>query len=177
MALTKLTKHIVYGATIVQCRYKDLDNLDASATSVTTWDAITLTPQYSDSILEVRFSGLMKYNNDSSSSGNNGTYDGSQVSLFMDINGTTEYVLNDAANTTTFDYSYGQGGANRLEGKSVNMFHRHLPGSTNQQTITMQVSRANSNGGGNTECRNGFLMAKEIAGGILTGTPGNAFVN
>jgi len=176
MALTKLTKHIVYGATIVQCRYKDLDNLDASATSVTTWDAITLTPQYSDSILEVRFSGLMKYNTDTSA-GNNVLYDGSQISLFMDINGTTEYVLNDAANTGSFDMAYNAGAHGRKEGKSVNMFHRHLPGSTNQQTITMQVSRANSNGGGNTECRSGFLMAKEIAGGILTGTPGNAFVN
>ena len=175
MALTKLTKHIVYGATIVQCRYKDLDNLDASATSVTTWDAITLTPQYSDSILEVRFSGLMKYRTDTSAP-NNGQYEGSQISLFMDINGTTEYVLNDAATTGTTDMAYNNG-PGRKEGKSVNMFHRHLPGSTNQQTITMQVSRANSNGGGNTECRSGFLMAKEIAGGILTGTPGNAFIN
>ena len=175
MALTKLTKHIVYGATIVQCRYKDLDNLDASATSVTTWDAITLTPQYSDSILEVRFSGLMKYRTDTGAP-NNGQFEGSQISLFMDINGTTEYVINDAANTGSYDQAYNNG-PGRKEGKSVNMFHRHLPGSTNQQTITMQVSRANSNGGGNTECRSGFLMAKEIAGGILTGTPGNAFVN
>ena len=56
MALTKLTKHIVYGATIVQCRYKDCSDLATSNTSVTTWDSMTLTPQYSDSILEVRFS-------------------------------------------------------------------------------------------------------------------------
>ena len=68
MALTKLTKHIVYGATIVQCRYKDCSDLATSNTSVTTWDSMTLTPQYSDSILEVRFSGSLSSNNDSSNS-------------------------------------------------------------------------------------------------------------
>ena len=47
-------------------------NLATSNTSVTTWDSMTLTPQYSDSILEVRFSGSLSSNNDSSNSGNFG---------------------------------------------------------------------------------------------------------
>jgi len=50
MALTKLTKHIVYGATIVQVRYKDMGNVDSSSTSVVDWDSITMTPEYADSI-------------------------------------------------------------------------------------------------------------------------------
>ena len=29
----------------------------------------------------------------------------------------------------------------------------------------------------NLECRSGFLMTKEVAGGITLGTPGNAYVN
>ncbi len=175
MALTKLTKHIVYGATIVQCRFKDLSNLDTTATAVTNWDNMTITPQYSDSILEVRFSGTMSNLTDNSAP-NQGTYDSNQVNLIMDINGQTEYIINNAATTSTADHSYSTS-AGRREGKAVNMFHRHLPGTTNQQTITMQTSRGSSHGGGNLQCRSGFLMAKEVAGGILTGTPGNAFVN
>ena len=90
MALTKLTKHIVYGATIVQCRFKDLANLDTANNSVTNWDNMTITPQYSDSILEVRFSGTMSNLTDTSAP-NQGTFDSNQVNLIMDINGQTEY--------------------------------------------------------------------------------------
>jgi len=175
MALTKLTKHIVYGATIVQCRFKDLSNLDTTATAATAWDNMTITPQYSDSILEVRFSGTMSNLTDNSAP-NSGTFDINQINLIMDINGQTEYIINNAASTASGDMAYSTS-AGRREGKAVNMFHRHLPGTTNQQTITMQTSRGSSHGGGNLQCRSGFLMAKEVAGGILTGTPGNAFVN
>ena len=164
MALTKLTKHIVYGATIVQCRYKDCSDLATSNTSVTTWDSMTLTPQYSDSILEVRFSGSLSSNNDSSNSGNQGLFDFSQHNLFLDINGSTEYTVENVANTSTFDRSYNQGASRRQ-------------GTTNLQTMTIQVSRGNNNGGGNMQGQDGFIVAKEVAGGITTGTPSNNYVN
>ena len=176
MALTKLTKHIVYGATIVQCRYKDCSDLATSNTSVTTWDSMTLTPQYSDSILEVRFSGSLSSNNDSSNSGNQGLFDFSQHTLFLDINGSTEYTVENCANTSATDYSYSSS-AGRRQGATVAMFHRHLPGTTNLQTMTIQVSRANNNGGGNMQGQDGFIVAKEVAGGITTGTPSNNYVN
>ena len=175
MALTKLTKHIVYGATIVQVRYKDMSNLDTSNTAATDWDSITMTPEYSDSIMECRMSGVMDSLADSSAP-NNGTYDGPRLNLFLLINGITEYTVNDAASVSTFDRSYNSA-ANRREGKSVNMYHRHLPGTTNLQTALVQVSRSNNNGGGNMQCRYGFLMVKEVAGGITTGTPSNNYVN
>ena len=66
MALTKLTKHIVYGATIVQVRYKDMSNLDTTSTTAVEWDNITMTPEYADSIMEVRMSGTMSHQSDSS---------------------------------------------------------------------------------------------------------------
>ena len=175
MALTKLTKHIVYGATIVQCRYKDCSDLATSNTSVTTWDSMTLTPQYSDSILEVRFSGSLSSNTDSSAP-NQGIYENSKHDLFLDINGSTEYTVENCANTSATDYSYSSS-AGRRQGATVAMFHRHLPGTTNLQTITIQVSRANNNGGGNMQGQDGFIVAKEVAGGITTGTPSNNYVN
>lgn len=176
MALTKLTKHIVYGATIVQVRYKDLSNLDTANTLATEWGNITLTPEYADSILECRMSGSISNNNDTSSTGNEGTYDGPRCNIYMVINGQTEYTINDAASTATVDNAYNSS-AGRREGSSINMYHRHLPGTTNQQTVAIQASRTNNNGGGNMQCRSGFLLVKEIAGGLTVGTPSGNYVN
>ena len=175
MALTKLTKHIVYGATIVQCRYKDMGNLDTANTGATNWDSITLTPEYADSILECRFSGVVS-NNADSSAGNEAMFNSPRCNLFMLINGQTEYTLNDAASVGSFDNAYNSS-AGRREGATVNMFHRHLPGTTNQQTVLIQASRSNNNGGGNMEGRHGFLLVKEIAGGLTVGTPSGNYVN
>ena len=134
---------------------------------VTTWDSMTLT-QYSDSILEVRFSGSLSSNNDSSAP-NQGLYENSKHDLFLDINGSTEYTVENCANTSATDRSYASS-AGRRQGATVAMFHRHLPGTTNLQTMTIQVSRANNNGGGNMQGQDGFIVAKEVAGGITTGT-------
>ena len=175
MALTKLTKHIVYGATIVQIRYKDFSNLDTANTGATAWDNITLTPEYSDSILECRFSGTISNNSDSSA-GNEAMYDSPRCNLFMVINGQTEYTINDAASVASFDNAYNSS-AGRREGATVNMYHRHLPGTTNLQTVEIQASRSNNNGGGNMQCRNGFILVKEVAGGLTVGTPSNNYVN
>lgn len=175
MALTKLTKHIVYGATIVQVRYKDMSNLDTTSTTAVTWDSITMTPEYADSIMECRMSGTMSHASDSSAP-NNDVFDSPRINLYLDINGTTEYTVNDAASVSVFDRAYSSA-AGRREGKSVNIYHRHLPGTTNLQTATIQCNRTNDNAGGNLECRGGFLMVKEVAGGITLGTPSNNYVN
>ena len=49
---------------------------------------------------------------------------------------------------------------------------------TNLQTMTIQVSRANNNGGGNMQGQDGFIVAKEVAGGItMANWPSNNYVN
>ena len=53
---------------------------------------------------------------------------------------------------------------------TVAMFTDIYLGTTNLQTMTIQVSRANNNGGGNMQGQDGFIVAKEVAGGITTGT-------
>ena len=150
-------------------------DLDTTSTTGANWDNITMTPEYADSIMECRMSGQIDHASDSSAP-QNGLYESPRINMFLDINGTTEYSLNDAASVANFDYSYSSA-AGRREGKSINIYHRHLPGTTNLQTATIQVARTNANAGGNCECRQGFLMVKEIAGGITLGTPGNAYVN
>ena len=165
MALTKLTKHIVHGATIVQVRFKDLGDFSFNNTSVNDAGNITITPQYADSILEIHYTASVATptNNDSAN-----------TDLFLDVNGTDEYTLDSVNDPGNFTYSFNSHG--REDGSSVNAFHRHLPGTTNLQTITVQYQK-NSTNGGTTQVREQFICVKEIAGGLTTGTPGNQYVN
>lgn len=165
MALTKLTKHIVHGATIVQVRFKDLGDFSFNNTSVNDAGNITITPQYADSILEIHYTASVATptNNDSAN-----------TDLFLDVNGTDEYTLDSVNDPGNFTYSFNSHG--REDGSSVNAYHRHLPGTTNLQTITVQYQK-NSTNGGTTQVREQFICVKEIAGGLTTGTPGNAYVN
>ncbi len=165
MALTKLTKHIVHGATIVQVRFKDLGDFSFNNTSVNDAGNITITPQYADSILEIHYTASVATptNNDSAN-----------TDLYLDVNGTDEYTLDSVNDPGNFTYSFNSHG--REDGSSVNAYHRHLPGTTNLQTITVQYQK-NSTNGGTTQVREQFICVKEIAGGLTTGTPGNAYVN
>ena len=165
MALTKLTKHIVHGATIVQVRFKDLGDFSFNNTSVNDAGNITITPQYADSILEIHYTASVATptNNDSAN-----------TDLYLDVNGTDEYTLDGVNDPGNFTYSFNSHG--REDGSSVNAYHRHLPGTTNLQTITVQYQK-NSTNGGTTQVREQFICVKEIAGGLTTGTPGNAYVN
>ena len=165
MALTKLTKHIVHGATIVQVRFKDLGDFSFNNTSVNDAGNITITPQYADSILEIHYTASVATptNNDSAN-----------TDLFLDVNGTDEYTLDSVNDPGNFTYSFNSHG--REDGSSVNAYHRHLPGTTNLQTITVQYQK-NSTNGGTTQVREQFICVKEIAGGLTTGTPGNQYVN
>ena len=165
MALTKLTKHIVHGATIVQVRFKDLGDFSFNNTSVNDAGNITITPQYADSILEIHYTASVATptNNDSAN-----------TDLYLDVNGTDEYTLDGVNDPGNFTYSFNSHGSE--DGSSVNAYHRHLPGTTNLQTVTVQYQK-NSTNGGTTQVREQFICVKEIAGGLTTGTPGNAYVN
>lgn len=167
MALTKLTKHVVHGATIVQVRYKDQgseyswNNTDVNDVSGM---SITLTPQYADSILECFVTFVVRGAQDG---------DSPDFNAYLDINGTDEYTLINVLQPGSYTYSFNQQG--RVYGASVTMYHRHLPGTTNLQTIKLQINK-NNNNGGNGYVRNGFMLIKEIASGVTSGTPGNTYV-
>lgn len=164
MALTKITKHIVHGATIVQIRYKDLGDVDVSNSGAEQqWGSMTITPQYADSTIDIHFSGTVstEFHEDSP-----------EATIFIDVDGTNEYYITNATGAGTNSFSYEQYG-NR-DGRSVSAIHRIRPGDTNQHTINIQVSK--NNGNGNLRLYDGFLMAKEIAGGVLAGNATGTFV-
>lgn len=169
MALTKLTKHVVHGATIVQVRYKEDGSHSWNNTSTQTVISMTLTPEYSDSVLEVAATGMIRC--PSHNSGNTG--DSANHDVYLNINNSNEYVIENAHDTGTLGHGYTRG---HTDGSSFSMFHRHLPGTTNLQTIKLNVVK-NSTNGGTSYLDDSFMIAKEIAGGITTGTPSNNYVN
>jgi hypothetical protein len=163
MALTKLTKHVVHGSLIVQMIYQDINDMSMNTTGVTQWgQALTLTPQYSDSVLELHFSGIVRCAT---------TYDSDSAlhTLYFYVNGQQEYVLANAMTAGRQNNSYNQHG--QQFGSHVSMFHRHNPGTTNAQIVDVRMSKHNTTGG-TSYCYDGFLTIKEISKGVTTGTGG-----
>lgn len=166
MALTKITKHIVHGATIVQVRYKDLGDVDVGNTSnETDWGSMTITPQYADSTTDILFSGVVSTEFHETTS--------PTASIFLDIDGTNEYYISHVSRQGNMSFSYEQYG-NR-DGSSTSMHHRVRFGDTNQHTVKVQFS-CPSTGSGNMRAYDGFLLIKEIAGGILSANSSGTFV-
>ena len=165
MALTKITKHIIHGATIVQVRYKDFaDGSWGVGGTENSWGSITITPQYADSTTDIMFSGVLstEFHETSSPMG----------TIFMDIDGTNEYTISHVTRQGNMSFSYEQYG-NR-NGSSVVASHRVRFGDTNNHTITMQV---NTDGGSGTlRAYDGFILVKEIANGVLSANSTNTYI-
>ena len=172
MALTKLTKHIVHGATIVQVRFKDLGDFSFNNTSVNDAGNITITPQYADSILECTFSGSFQ-----DESSNN---DGQNAMFALFVNDNEEYTQGHLFGGPYSGNQHQQHGGthDRIHHgithahfhnfkKSVGFTHSFLPGTTNAQTINVRIRNQDSNSRTVT-MREGFLIVKEISIGLAT---------
>ena len=165
MALTKLTKHIVHGATIVQVRYKDFGDFNGSNNGAEQqWDSMTITPQYADSTTDCLFSGTVstEYHSDSP-----------EATIFLDVDGTNEYTIANVSGESSQSFSYEQYG--NQGGESVSVIHRLRFGDTNQHTFNIQVSKNNNSG--NLRLYDGFMMLKEIAGGVLGANATGTFID
>ena len=58
MALTKVTKHIIYGSTLIGHYGRDLSDLTTTGATYTQWgEDVLYTPQYADSHMEVSVTG------------------------------------------------------------------------------------------------------------------------
>lgn len=164
MALTKLTKHIVHGATIVQVRFKDFGDFDGSNSGAEQdWGNMTITPQYADSTVDAMFSGTINTEFHS---------DSPEATIYLDVDGTNEYTVANVSGESSNSFSFEQYG--NQGGESVSMIHRMRFGDTNQHTVTVQVSKNNASG--NLRLYDGFLMLKEIAGGVLGANATGTFI-
>ena len=169
MALTKVTKHIVFGSQLIAHYGKDLSDLTSSSSSYTRWgEAVIFTPQYADSHLEIVFTGSMFTGSNFSGTNRYGN-------LAIRVNGTDEYVQEGtmgrgATNVGTFHFynpRYSQHNV-RQEfhhsnfGTGVYANHIHAPGTTNPQTVEIMMS--SDAGQYSIQCQDGYLTISEIAG-------------
>lgn len=167
MALTKLTKHVIHGSIIVQMVYRDLSDSSVNQTGIhRVGEAVSLTPQYSDSILEIHATTTIRSNPVYMGNGGNNATSSTTARIY--VNGQEEYVVQNAGTPGRVD-AYNQ---LSLHGVNVQCFHRHLPGTTNQQTVELYISRDNNNSG-TWYSSSSFMILKEISGsGVTTGTGG-----
>ena len=168
MALTKVTKHIVYGSVMVAHYGRDLSNKTINSTSYEEWgESVTITPQYSDSHLEIILTGSMFTGNDTTTT--------SYSNLKFRVNGSDEYflrgILGNAQNQSGAHNHQNQrfgenNGRQNFQfnnyGSTIYACHIHAPGTTNAQTIQVWVSVDNTSK--SFTCSDGFLTVSEIAG-------------
>jgi len=176
MALTKVTKHIVHGSLLVQFKYADLSDTSITSNTQTyqvVGSAITMTPQYGDSILECTFSASYEHDQTGSDS---------QYAISLFVNGIEEYEHTQLGGGPTGGNSFTQHGGEhdrvysnifhssfRDTKQSVGWVHNHTPGNTNAQVVDVR-GRSMDNNGWQLYVREGFLIVKELSMGVNSGS-------
>jgi hypothetical protein len=169
MALTKVTKHIVYGSQLIAHYGRDISDLTSSSSSYTQWgETVVFTPQYADSHLEIVFTGSMFTGSQTSTTNRYGN-------LTIRVNGTDEYIQEgamgkSATNIGTFHFYNPRFSQHNVRqefhhnnfGTGVYMNHIHAPGSTNAQSI--QIMMSSDAGQFSIQCQDGYITVSEIAG-------------
>jgi len=171
MALTKITKHIIHGSSLIQYKYGTLSGNVTSATDTQMGSSVDITPQYADSILENTFSGDIN-------SDTNGDNQHFRVALY--VNGHKEYEQTELLGGPAggHEASHHGGNSDRIYQnaqstvslynmrQSVGLVHAYSHGSLNK--IDMQIACASYDNAGKTmTVSNGLLIAKEISVGIV----------
>jgi len=168
MALTKVTKHVVYGSMLIQNISRDISDMSTSSSSYTNWgETLTITPQYSDSHLEITFTGATNVPDQFTQNTDNHFYarfivNGSQVYEVTGINGQRN---TGGGHRVQYNSRFGQSHHQDFDSHSVRsgvgMFKIIAPGTTNAQVVQVQVRSTASR---NINCLNGFLAVSEISG-------------
>jgi hypothetical protein len=172
MALRKLTKHSVTGSLLVQYKYSTINITGSSSGTGDTilGNGVTITPQYSDSILETTFSGDI----DNQDRGENNHY---RVALY--VNGAKEYEQTELLGGPNGGHAATHHGGNsdriyanaltpnvKNMRQSVGLVHAFGHGSLNAQHCAIAIA-SYDNGGKTLSLDNGFLIVKEVSVGIV----------
>jgi len=169
MAFRKLTKHVIFGSTLIGHFGHDLSDFSSSSASWQNWGESTkYTPQYEDSHLEITCTGSA--NNTQSNTGTGRKNAGLRIL----VNGNQQYIQEGAIGIsatqsgTHFYYNprYNQHNA-RQEFHASNFstaIYAHCAftaGTINEQEIRMQVYSYSSH---NINWRDGYLTVTELSG-------------
>lgn len=170
MALTKVTKHIIFGSTLIGHFGHDLSDKNGySSGSWSQWgEGFTYTPQYSDSSIEICVTGT------ATDTSNTGT-GASQVHGRIQVNGNTQYLqeglLGPRGATQQGQHQFYNP---RFSQHNVRQeFHAsnfatgiymqcvYSPGVTDAQVVTIEVNSAN---GHSVNYQEGYVTVTELSG-------------
>lgn len=167
MALTKVTKHIIYGSTLIGHFGHDLSDKTHGSASWATWgESATYTPQYADSNIEITCTGSA---NDTSNTGTG--KNSSRAAIYVNGNEQySQYVIGVGSNYMgTRHYHnprFGEFNA-RQEFHASNFSTAiylncvYTPGNTNAQVVQMQVYSDPSH---SINYRDGYVTITELSG-------------
>ena len=169
MALTKVTKHIVYGSVLIAHYGADLADQNTSSSTYSQWGSdSTVTPQYSDSHLEIVCTG-------SAYSANNMNAATNYAEAKFVVNTQDEYfyrgiIGGSHSRSGGHSHQNQQFGENNGRqnwryygfGSAIYMNHIHAPGTTNAQAVGVWVAVSSS--GFQANFAEGFLTISEISG-------------
>ena len=171
MALTKVTKHIVYGSVLIAHYGKDFANVTNNSATFVQWGTdTTVTPQYSDSHLELVCTGSAQLTE--SGAGVAGYHSG--MAKFV-VNGSDEYIQRGIIGTNQSrggghnhqNQQFGEGNGRQNwrhygMGTAIYMNHIHAPGTTTAQAVGTHVAMENTSA--TVSFQSGFITISEIAG-------------
>lgn len=169
MALTKVTKHIVYGSVLIAHYGADLADKSTASATYSQWGTnSTITPQYSDSHLEIVCTG-------SAYQSTNGNTSANYAAASFYVNGIAEYYyrgiiggqMNLSGGHSHQNQIYGESNGRQNwrwygTGSAIYMNHIHAPGTTNAQAVGVWVAVESSQFTANFT--GGFLTLSEISG-------------
>jgi len=167
MVLRKVKKTVVFGSVLVAHYGADLSDKSTSSSTFASWgDSVILTPQFSDSFLEIVLTGSGRVASNMPSGTGYGR-------LRIMINGQEEYMLDNliggyqqySGNHTHNNQQFGEANGRQNfriygSGTAIYVNHIHQPGTTNEQTFQCEVATSNSL---NVTFAEGFMTVTELA--------------
>ena len=168
MALTKITKHIIYGSTLIGHYGRDISDVTTTSGTYSDWgEAVLYTPQYADSNMEICFTGAVF-------SGSNINTSNSGGNCRLMANGAEIYTVENAMSHRAthsgtrhyFNPRFSQHNARQQFhannfGTGIYMTTIYHPNTVNQISFQCQAASTNSM---NCVWQDGYMTVTEISG-------------
>ena len=169
MALTKVTKHIIYGSTLIGHYGRDISDVTTTSGTYTQWgEDVLYTPQYADSHMEVSVTGSAFVTSNVASN----THSGGHVRLMANtaeiytVENANSHINNHSGTRHYYNPRFSQHNARQQFhasnfGTGVYMSTIYAPGNTNQITFECEAASTNSM---TVQWTDGYMTVTEISG-------------
>ena len=168
MALTKVTKHIIYGSTLIGHYGRDLSDVTTTSATYAQWgEDVLYTPQYADSHMEVSVTGsaFVTSNVGTSHSGGHVRLMANTAEIYT-VENANSHINNHSGTRHYYNPRFNQHNARQQFhasnfGTGVYMSTIYAPGNTNQITFECEAASTNSM---TVQWTDGYMTVTEISG-------------